>query len=164
MEYNYYKSYRLHIIEFEESLFIHQNVRKYNRMFGKLRDLFYDGILKNDNSTQYILSLLNDDNIYVKTHVALKCVNVFCMKKYYKTDEHYAKRIKEITFEAIDKILEIINPYLKKSLEVLEETAKQLRLGLFTCEPDYLLNIYYTGSQLGNRFSVIAEEKEREKL
>jgi hypothetical protein len=51
-----------------------------------------------------------------------------------------------------------------KNLEVLEETVKQVMLGLFTTDPNFVLNEYYTGNRIGDRFSVIAKEKEREKL
>ncbi|MDR3185381.1 MAG: hypothetical protein LBU04_01005 [Christensenellaceae bacterium] len=164
MEYDFYNSYRLDIIECGEFSYTRNiSSQKFKRLSQKLDSLFIEGILGNDDATQYILSLLNDDNVSVKTHVALKCVKMFCIKKYHKTKNIYTERVNKITFEAFDKIIEILMPYLDKSLEILKETVKKARLlGLIPVFPNFALNEYCSGSIIRKRPSVIAKKKDRE--
>jgi hypothetical protein len=147
MEYNYIKAYRKDVIKCEEAYEVHNNAAKHGNLEKKLSKLFDIGILKNDESTQYILSLLDDNNVFVKAHIAMMCVKRFSVKKFSR-NEVFSDYLRTVSLETVDKITQILNPHLEKSLKILKDIDES-DLMSYKIGPFQVLNLYTTGDITG---------------
>jgi hypothetical protein len=73
MEYNYFEYFRKDLVKCANLIDIKNNEKKYCKRVERLSYLFSLGILKDEETRQYLLSLLYDEETRIQSEISIMC-------------------------------------------------------------------------------------------